>query len=89
MGSYYSDMVHRQTCVYRLYDFAGRLLYVGLTLRVQDRVTAHRRKPWGSLIARVETEWFTGRVAAKEAERAAIQSEGPIHNIVRPREGAR
>lgn len=84
-GTYYSDMVHRATCVYRLYDAADRLLYVGLSMSPHGRFEKHKRKPWWRDVERTEIEWFAGREAAKAAERSAIHHENPLHNITRPR----
>jgi hypothetical protein len=83
--TYYSDMVDRRTCVYRFYDSAGVLLYVGLSMSLEGRLAKHRRKPWWPEVARTELEWFDGREAAKDAERFAIHHEHPVHNITRPR----
>lgn len=82
--TYYSDLVHQPTCVYRFYDLLGGLLYVGLTMTPKYRFEKHRRKPWWPLVAAVDIEWFDGREAAKAAEREAIAHEDPEHNIVRP-----
>lgn len=79
--NYYSDMVNRPTCVYRFYDAADRLLYVGLTLNLKQRLSAHRRRAWWPEVTRQRIEWFEGRREAKAAERAALASEAPIHNI--------
>lgn len=82
---YYSDMVDVPTCVYRLYDKSGELLYVGLSLNPEQRFIKHRRRPWWNAVTRAEFEWFEGREEAKAAERTAIHYEVPIHNIARPR----
>lgn len=81
---YYSDMVDRKTCVYRAF-IGDRLAYVGLTLNPKGRFSAHSRKPWWREVTRVDLEWFDGREAAKEAERAAIRDESPLYNIYRPK----
>jgi predicted GIY-YIG superfamily endonuclease len=84
-NTYYSDYCNKPSCVYRLYDAEGALLYVGMTVNPLGRIPAHKRKPWGDQIDHHAVEWFENRVAAKEAERSAIRHENPIHNITRPR----
>jgi hypothetical protein len=44
----------------------------------QRRDDAH----WYRQIANVTIEWFSDRWAAESAERAAIKTERPLHNIV-------
>lgn len=84
-GSYYSDMVNRETCLYRFYDREDRLLYVGITMNLPGRLSKHRRREWWAEVAEEKYEYYPGREAAKSAERQAIAFENPIHNIVRPR----
>lgn len=88
MAAYYSDMLRQSTCVYRLYDTDGELLYVGLSLCPHYRIPTHRGRTWGKRIASHTLEWFDDREAAKTAERHAITTEQPLHNIVRPQENA-
>lgn len=87
MPAYYSNYWDKPSSVYRLYDAEGRLLYVGLARRPENRIYAHKRKPWGHLINSMAVEWFDDREAAKAAERTAIHHEEPIHNLARPRMG--
>lgn len=82
--AYYSDYYKRPSSVYRVFDIEGVLLYVGMALCPPNRISAHRRKPWGHRIAYYSVEWFPDRETAKAAERAAIAREDPVHNIVRP-----
>lgn len=83
--NYYSDMVDEKTACYRLYDRSGRLLYAGISMRLGDRMSAHRRRLWWRRVARIRIEWFAGREAAKRAEAIAIRDERALHNIVQPR----
>jgi len=83
--TYYSDMVNRETCLYRFYDSAGRLLYVGITMDLSRRLAKHRQRDWWPDVAEADYEYFPGREAAKSAERVAIATEDPIHNITRPK----
>lgn len=84
MARYYSDMVHRRTCLYRAYDAAGQLLYVGISMSLDGRLTKHRRTEWWPLVAEITVQWFEGREPAKAAERAAIIAEAPLYNRARP-----
>lgn len=84
MPAYYSDMVNRRTALYRIYDKAERLLYVGISLNPEVRVRQHSRHPWWAEVTEVTVEWFDGREAAKDAEWNAIADEDPVHNITRP-----
>lgn len=70
------------TTLYRFYDAADRLLYVGITSVGPNRWGSHEQRDWWSLVARVTTEHFPDRSSALAAEQAAIRSEGPKHNIV-------
>ncbi|WP_371591635.1 GIY-YIG nuclease family protein (plasmid) [Streptomyces sp. NBC_00513] len=38
-----------RTAVYRLYDAEGRLLYVGITMNLQQRLADHRRQSFGGI----------------------------------------
>lgn len=82
--AYYSDMVNRRTCVYRFYDINDDLMYVGISLNLEGRLSKHRRREWWPEVDRMEVEWFDGREAAKAAERSAIYHENPTYNITRP-----
>lgn len=87
MARYYSDMVNRKTCVYRFYDEDEQLLYVGISMNLEGRLTKHHSRGWWPEVVRCDVEWFEGREEAKAAERAAIAREHPIHNIMRPAGG--
>lgn len=79
--NFYSDTFNRPTCVYRFYDAADQLLYVGLSVNFKNRRNAHRRREWWPTVAREEVVWFDGREDAKAAEREALATESPLHNI--------
>jgi hypothetical protein len=69
--------------LYRFYDAANILLYVGITIDPGVRFKKHYAdKPWWSEIANIKIEPFPDRVSVLEAERDAIWKEQPIHNIV-------
>lgn len=70
------------TCqLYRHFDAAGDLLYVGISLSAIGRLAQHRASAdWFDQIAKVEIEQFETRDLALAAEAAAIDTERPRHN---------
>lgn len=69
------------TALYRLYDDAGSLLYVGIATTPEARWQQHASTaPWWHLVARRQTEWFASRQDAESAERSAIKTEKPRYN---------
>lgn len=71
-----------ETIVYRLFDSQGILLYVGITSRSLSRIDEHiASKEWAGLVSTVRIERFNDRNVASLAERAAILTEHPIHNL--------
>lgn len=71
--------------VYRLYDAAGVLLYVGVAARPESRWKQHAlAKRWWPEVARRDVQWCADRQAALKAEAAAIREEGPLYNTVVP-----
>lgn len=72
--------------LYRFFDKDDRLLYVGITLNPGARWKQHSKdKPWWHEVARVTVEHFPDRETVLEAERAAIITERPLHNVVHNR----
>jgi predicted GIY-YIG superfamily endonuclease len=72
------------TAVYRLYDAAGRLLYVGVTDHLRVRLGQHAKdKSWWPEVASRTIAWYGTRQEAEDAETKAIGEEKPIHNKVR------
>jgi predicted GIY-YIG superfamily endonuclease len=72
------------TAVYRLYDAAGMLLYVGVAIDPEVRLACHaREKAWWEDADqdRTRIEWHPDRLTALTAEMNAIESEGPVHNV--------
>lgn len=71
--------------LYRFYDDAGHLLYVGITLDPGSRFARHRElKPWWLDVRGVSIEWYDSRAEVLAAETRAIAVERPLHNISRP-----
>lgn len=74
--------------LYRFYDRAGELLYVGITRDPGARWSRHAAdKPWWHQVQRIAIEPMPDRAIALAAERDAIKAENPRYNIVhRPKE---
>lgn len=70
-----------KTELYRHFDAAGRLLYVGISVNSPSRLCAHRREAgWADQIVTITIERFPTRREALDAEIRAIQTEKPLHN---------
>lgn len=69
------------TFVYRFYDDAGRLLYVGVALSPASRWQQHERRDWWPEVARIEAARLPLRTDALAEEHRAIHSEHPLHNV--------
>jgi hypothetical protein len=67
--------------LYRHFDKDGNLLYVGVSLSALSRLSRHRDREWFKEIARVEISNWETREASLRAERRAIRTEHPRHNI--------
>jgi hypothetical protein len=71
-----------RTALYRHYDHAGVLLYVGISNDLVARGKNHvRRSEWAGLVARTEAVWYLSRAEAEYEERRAIQIEVPTFNV--------
>jgi hypothetical protein len=66
--------------VYRLFNQAGELLYIGMASNALARIGAHRATAWFRSVIRIELQWFPNRNAAETAEKTAIAEETPQHN---------
>lgn len=66
--------------LYRAYDKAGQLLYVGVSCRGIRRFDEHAKRPWWQTVAAIKVEHFHDRKAAFDAESLAITAEAPVHN---------
>lgn len=71
-----------RTALYRFYDAAGELLYIGISNDPDARWKSHRYgiAKWPTLVASRKDEWYDSRWAAEEAEVAAIKAERPLFN---------
>lgn len=78
-----------ETALYRHFDEAGNLLYVGISLNAVARLSQHAQgSTWAGDIRRVTVEMFSARKPALVAEANAIKSERPRFNkkhSVRPK----
>ena len=71
-----------RTALYRLFDAADQLLYIGITYKPEARWKAHAAtKSWWPNVARKSMEWHDTRPLAEAAEVAAIKAELPVHNV--------
>jgi hypothetical protein len=76
--------------LYRHFDEAGLLLYVGISGRPKTRLSEHRRDaPWFWSIATIKMEVFPDRASALQAEREAVQNEKPLFNTMLQMRGFR
>lgn len=75
-------MKPERTVLYRLRDAFGRLLYIGITARPEQRWKAHAAtKSWWSEVSTKDLEWYSTREEAEAAESAAIRSERTPYNV--------
>jgi hypothetical protein len=65
--------------LYRLWDVNARLLYVGVSTRLRDRLSSHQRR-WGELVEFATWEEHEDARAMLAAEREAIRNEDPALN---------
>ncbi len=68
--------------LYRMYDDADRLLYVGISAGWPERLRQHARSSaWYSDVVRIALEHHPDEATARQAERLAQEHENPVHNI--------
>lgn len=70
-----------RTALYRHFDEDNALLYVGISRSVTARLAQHSQSPWDHLIRRIDVEHYETREEAEAAEKLAIKTEKPIHNV--------
>lgn len=79
------QLFDRRTAVYRLYDAADTLLYVGVSWNPTVRLGSHAvDKAWWPQVARTAIEWHNDRVTALQHEAQAILDEDPQFNAAKP-----
>lgn len=72
---------NKATFLYRYYDDADVLLYVGVTDNLGDRTDSHARSSsWMDFAVRSTIVRFTSRREAEEHEVLAIRTEWPLFN---------
>jgi len=72
--------------LYRFFDAAGVLLYVGITDYLTNRFSQHSVvQPWWGDWATFHVTRYASRAEVKFAERIAIKLEKPLHNVVHSR----
>ena len=75
-------MEAQETALYRFFDDAGTLLYVGISNSWTRRFESHLNdKPWIKDVSQTTISWFDKRYKAIAAERTAIRWENPKYNI--------
>lgn len=68
--------------LYRLYDEADVLLYIGITENLGTRMDAHASsQSWWPQVNRLTVDMLPDRISAEHAEGDAIRGEKPRHNI--------
>lgn len=68
--------------LYRFFDAAGDLLYIGITNDPSKRFGRHASdKPWWEEVDRIDLERHPSREAVLAAEAAAIKTERPRYNV--------
>lgn len=71
----------RETALYRWWDEADVLLYIGIADRIGNRTKNHAKgSTWMEFAVRSSVERFPRRSTALAAEEAAIKAEKPIFN---------
>jgi hypothetical protein len=70
------------TALYRLFNAATVLIYVGISDSLKVRMRNHAdTKPWWPEVASKTIEWYPTWGEAKDAETAAIAEERPLYNL--------
>lgn len=70
-------------CVYRCWDAAGRLLYIGSTMNLARRCIAHKSaSAWWTAVRYLTSTPYPSERQARFVERHAIFAEQPPHNVM-------
>jgi hypothetical protein len=79
------DKSIQKTTLYRYFDDAGRLLYVGITKNQFGRLEAHSKtQPWWTEVATANFVHLSTREIALESETFVIGTEFPKYNKAGP-----
>jgi hypothetical protein len=71
--------------VYRMYDEAGTLLYVGSSSNIGRRLSQHQSDTaWFPAVVRIDVEHHSELAAARAAEARTIVAEAPLMNRYAP-----
>jgi hypothetical protein len=74
--------VNAETALYRWWDEADLLLYIGISDRLRNRTGSHvEGSSWMDFAARSAIERHPVRSVALDAERRAIETEHPLFNV--------
>lgn len=77
------DKLDPQPVVYRCFDSAGNLLYIGSTFQRNQRFRSHElTSQWWAQAADIKLEKFQSIAEARFAEAKAIFAEKPPHNHI-------
>lgn len=77
-------------CLYRHYNHKNELLYVGVSINVFTRLKHHKYySQWFDQITKVTIDRYNSRSECLLAERDAILTEDPKHNIRRSKKGVK
>ncbi len=69
--------------LYRIFDESNKLIYIGISDKLLDRVRSHtKKKDWSGQIHKITIEYFNTRLESEEAERLGIINEKPAYNIM-------
>jgi len=68
--------------VYKAYDDAGALLYVGISINVFKRLGEHKAySPWYDEASRIEVVQYLNRASARAEEARCIKFDAPAFNV--------
>lgn len=79
-----TNELSRNPCyLYKHFDSDGNLLYVGISFSVAERISQHKKgSNWFADSGYVTILKFPSRSLAEQAERIAIRTENPLHNVI-------
>ena len=71
----------KKAALYRQYDAKGKLLYVGVSQNLYNRIYQHENaSKWFHEVASISVLWMDSKEEALAAEIKAITTENPAHN---------